>query len=98
MRRIYKYPVEGKDRFVINMPKGAQVLSMRLQRNGPQIWALVDPTADGEDRHFRLAGTGHDIKEDPESLTYIDTCLLYGGDLVLHLFEYDPTFRIEQLR
>ncbi len=97
MHTIHKYPASGSKRFTLRMPKGAQVLGVHLQYGDPQIWALVDPAADKEERYFRAYGTGHTVVE-PESLTHIGTVLMHEGRLVVHYFEDDQTFELEQLR
>lgn len=85
MRTIWKYPIVAQDYFEIEMPKDAEVLCVQLQHDTPCIWALVDPEKKRETKRFRLAGTGHLIKE--ENLKYIGTFQLYEGELVFHLFE-----------
>lgn len=88
-KTIWKFDLgEIADRYVISMPKGAEVLTLQLQRKLPCIWVLVDPQAEKEDRVFEIFGTGHviDYSEGAER-KYIGTFLIYGDDLVFHLFE-----------
>lgn len=95
MKRIFKYPVPVTASVCIDLPKGAEVLtvqnqgsSLSLARVGaaqPQIWALVDDAAPSEPRTFRWFGTGYAL---PEPLgTYVGTIQLGDGALVFHLFE-----------
>jgi hypothetical protein len=94
MHSVYKYPIPVEDEFTISMPTGAVVLTVQTQRRGqgglareePNIWALVDPTAPHEPRHFRLAGTGHPIEEE-ELGRYVGTFLVRDGQLVFHVWE-----------
>ena len=87
---IWKFPLTVvDDQIIIEMPKGAQVLSIQMQRDIPTIWALVNPQAPKEQRKFRLAGTGHLIKEAGEFL-YHGTFQM-TGNLVFHLFEHANT-------
>lgn len=86
MRTVYKYPIDLTDTFTLELPKGAQVLSVQMQGATPCLWALVDTKAEAERRTFRLAGTGHPIDESLE-LRFVSTFQLYGGDLVFHVFE-----------
>lgn len=86
MKRVYKYPVEISDIQTINLPLGAQILSVQVQNGSPYIWACVNPSADSEPRRFRLYGTGHNI-ECNNLLKHIGTFQLFGGRLVYHLFE-----------
>lgn len=63
-KTVFKYtlrPASG----VIQMPKGAQVLSVHVQNGDPHLWALVDPSAEVETREFQIVGTGHPIEGDP---------------------------------
>ena len=87
MKRIYKYGTEIEKHFTIDMPKGAEILSAKLQNGKPFMWALVDNDAPLETRKFRLAGTGHIINN--KNLKFIDTLMMHGGTLVLHLFEVE---------
>jgi hypothetical protein len=87
MRTVYKYPIEIKGVQELDMPVGASVLTVQIQRGRPCIWAIVDPEqAEINPRSFRLAGTGHPIDGD-DVLCYIGTFQLSEGDLVFHLFE-----------
>lgn len=86
MKRIYKYPVPLNDDSAIDMPEGAQVLTVQMQHEQVWIWALVDPDAPMVTRRFHIVGTGHPI-EHPDTLTYIGTFQVSGGMLASHLFE-----------
>lgn len=85
MKTIYKYLAPGIECF-IELPIGAKVLSFQFQRRQPYIWCLVDTDIKTEQRHFVLAGTGHDITA-YNNLNFIGTS--QDGDYVLHLFEID---------
>lgn len=87
MLSIYKYGIEPKNEITIELPMGAKVLNIQMQHNVPQIWCLVDPSAEMEKRSFRLFGTGHEINESGENLLYINTFQMYEDNLVFHLFE-----------
>jgi hypothetical protein len=59
-KTIWKFEMEIDDTQVINMPKGAEILSIQLQNNEPVIWALVNPEEpDKEPRQFEMFGTGY---------------------------------------
>jgi hypothetical protein len=85
MRTVYKYPFEVTDYFNLEMPQGAEILTVQTQGGERHMWALVDPVAPKELRAFRLAGTGHPIND--LDLQYVATFQLKGGLLVFHLFE-----------
>ena len=88
---IWKYPVPIEDRFTISMPTETEGLTVQAQHNKAVMWALVDPEAPLQERHFVLFGTGHPISDLVENLLYIGTFQLAHGELVFHLFEvYQP--------
>lgn len=82
MRTIYKYTLPVTDIARADMPAGAKVLTVQVQRGEVCIWALVDPSNREETRRFRIAGTGHPIDDDVGS--FIGTVQL--GALVFHIF------------
>lgn len=84
MERIYKYPIPIEDNITIELPEGARVLTVQIQKGKPYIWAKVDPNAPKIKRYFKLFGTGHQISNTNK---YIGTFQIYEGDLVFHLFE-----------
>jgi hypothetical protein len=87
MKKVFKYPVDIEDEVSVLMPKDAKILTVQVQNDKPCIWAAVDPTETySEFRKFRIAGTGHSI-EDGADDNYIGTIQMYGGKLVLHVFE-----------
>ena len=87
LQSVFKYAFEVEDHFDLSMPKDADILSVQVQGEQPCIWALVEPGAAIEHRHFRLVGTGHPISENIDTLEFIGTFQLRGGILVFHLFE-----------
>ena len=88
MLKVYKYTIPVEDYFSLDLPAGAKILTVQAQRDEPQIWALVDPEERTMVPHnFRVAGTGHDIKEYKDSLIYIGTFQLIEGNFIGHLFE-----------
>jgi len=87
MLTVYKYTVPVDDYFSLDLPRGAKILAVQEQHGEPQVWALVNPGNPTETRKFRLAGTGHPIKEDEGLLNYIGTFQLAGGSFIGHLFE-----------
>ena len=82
MKQIWKYKVEN----VIEMPKGAEILSVQIQ-NGEMfnacIWAKVNSENELEKRKFVIIGTGHSF--DDTNMKYIGT--YQDGPFVWHLFE-----------
>lgn len=85
--KIWKYTLPVSDHPVVSMPKGARVLSVDVQHGDVQVWVLVDPEAPTELRKFRMAGTGHSLEKEIESLRFIGTVQMMGGNLIWHIFE-----------
>lgn len=87
-KTIWKFKLETKDNNIIQMPKGAKILTVEAQYEKPCMWALVDPNQETETRHFEVFGTGHAIRYDARNIRkYIGTYQLNGGSLVFHVFE-----------
>ncbi len=87
MQNVFKYTIPMEDYFSLDLPEGAKILTVQEQHGGAQIWALVNPDNPTETRNFRLAGTGHPIKESPDTLNYVGTFQLAGGSFIGHVFE-----------
>ena len=87
MLTIHKYTLVLDDYITVSMPKDSLVLTVDIQHNRVQLWALVDVESGVRQRTFRLAGTGHPVKEYFDVLNYIGTFQLQQGDLIFHLFE-----------
>lgn len=87
MKRIYKYPLEIMDVQEVDLPKGAQILSVQAQYGIPNIWALVDDKQTKTEKVIiRIIGTGYQIP-DANSLEYIGTVQLINGSVVFHVFK-----------
>lgn len=87
MKKVFKYELSYQtDLINVELPIGAEVLTIDTQKNKLCLWVSVDPDElVMEIRQFRIAGTGHSIYEEP--LKYINTIQIYDGDIILHLFE-----------
>ncbi len=80
----YVWPMSPPtDVATFDMPSGADVLCAREQADQVCIWAKVDSGAPKTTRRFVLCGTGHKAPDGK----YIGTASLYGGSLILHVFE-----------
>ena len=91
--RIWKFPIDMNDPVMVNMPVGAEILSVEEQDNKACIWAIVDPNADREPREFKVVPTGIDIyhpRADQIDFKFIGTFKLAGGRFIGHLFEVVP--------
>ena len=86
-KQIWKFEITT-NKFTLEMPKWAKILSVQAQGETPCIWALVDPKMSKEARYFEVFGTGHDIRCDIGIVRkYIGTFQLNGSRFVFHLFE-----------
>lgn len=84
-KTVWKFPIEVGDCVRIEMPSGAQVVSVDLQFGQLCVWAIVDPEAPLVQRTFWWRGTGHRLPDQPSR--FVGTVLTAGGSLVFHLFE-----------
>jgi len=85
MKSIWKFRIPATDKFMLSMPRGAEIIAFQAQDDKPYIWAIVDQGAEDEKREFILLGTGHEFEKVPSQ--YIGTAQILGGALVWHLFE-----------
>ena len=85
-KTIYKYPLQIIDEQWVNIPKGAEILTVQIQNGIPCLWAKVDAQEDNERRLIEIIGTGNPISNSDRK--YISTIQLEKGKLVFHVFEY----------
>jgi len=85
VKNIWKYPFPVSYKFMVEMPSGAEVLSVQLQGELTCMWVLVDPDAAKVKRLFHVYGTGHPIPDHTSRRRFIGTWQYLG--LVFHLFE-----------
>lgn len=85
MKSVWKFSLGESTHPILTMPKGAEILSVQVQRDEPQLWALVDPNAPKVKRQFHVYGTGWDVEQD--NLRFIDTVQMRGGTFIFHIFE-----------
>lgn len=108
MNTIWKYELRVTDRQEVDMPKGAQILSVQAdeKNSGPNsvgqkicVWALVDDRKRTETHVFDIYGTGHECLS--EKMSYLATVQVSGGYLVWHVFHYvksDPRAQEREYR
>lgn len=83
MRVVYKYPLELQMVQTVQLPVGAEILSV-LEKDGIQLYAMVDPTVEEkEDKEILIFGTGHEIPNNI-NMKFIGT--VRDGYLVWHIF------------
>ena len=83
MKTIWKFEIEPE--CIIEIPAGAQILSVGVQSNEAFMWAMVDPSAQMSRRKINIYGTGHGLPDDPG--TFIGTFMIYNGNFVGHVFD-----------
>lgn len=83
--KIWKWTLAIVDRQYLQMPVGAKILTVQIQNEMPQLWALCNPEAPKETRAFGIYGTGNPMPNDPGH--YIATFQINSGMLVFHVFE-----------
>lgn len=86
MRKIFKYVVPDAGHFTVEMPRGAEVLTMQPQGDGFVFWARVDTDQPMDRRNFFLAMTGSDLGRAAQ-WNYVDSAQTpsFMGNLVFHL-------------
>ena len=88
MKTIWKFPLKDGDVQRIEMPKGAQILTVQRQYEQPCVWAIVD-VDDGsltEMRVFEVHGTGNPLPDEKGvERAYVGT--FQQPPFVWHLFE-----------
>lgn len=100
MRRIFKYPLEVTDSQELELPVGAQMLSVTCQRGKIMLYAIVDTKAGvygkQEKRNVRIFGTGHVIDVyhgkhgEYDFLGTVQMKLVGEDELVWHIFIHKP--------
>ena len=86
--RVFKYPIKLLSN-ELDMPLGAEVLTVQVQENVITLWAKVDDQAPMERRGFLVLGTGDKFKGDEGA--YIGTVQKADGYLIWHVFERSLT-------
>lgn len=88
-KTIYKYTFQGPEA-IFDIAEDAEILTIQLQNNSVQLWALVDIDKPTTKRSFLGIATGlhlETILESNEEIKqYIATVQLDNG-LVFHFFE-----------
>lgn len=89
-QKIYKFEMPFAVEFSLQMPKGAEILTIQQDQKTmtPCIWALVYPENELEERFFELFGTGHSIHNDMGiERKYVGTYQYQRGEFIGHIFE-----------
>ena len=90
---IYKYTLQRVTSilFYAELPKNAKIINIGNQNNSLVIWAICDPNDkerfELKKYYYNIYFTGQ-IKDKFEG-TYIKTLVLYGDELVIHIFKVE---------
>jgi hypothetical protein len=87
---IWKFALHITDRQKVTMPAGSNILTVQDQAGGLQLWAIVDPDAEQEERLIEIVETGNtmvDVDKEDLARFHIATVQVRGGALVWHVFE-----------
>ena len=83
---VWKFAVAAEEELILDIPKSAQVLTVRTQYGKPHVWILLDPEEKKVRRIFNVIPTG--VTFDARSLSYIGTFEVSAGQsLIFHMFE-----------
>ncbi len=87
MKTIWKYILKSEDEQIIEMPRGAEILTVQLQNHALCLWAIVYEHVPKTPRKIIIYFTGEEITKDKNNLKYIGTCQLSDGKIIVHVFE-----------
>jgi hypothetical protein len=90
---IHKFGPLRKTTSVVDMPRGARVLSTHVQGGLIHVWAAVEPDQPHDPRKFHLIAAGADV---PDTLGRLVGLAFYhdGSERVFHVFE-DITTQVD---
>jgi hypothetical protein len=84
---IWKYTLNAGTVNNIDMPLGAEVLSVETQEDDIVLYALVNSKEESQQQmEVRAYGTGHDIDVNLSDYNFLGTAKLYSGSLMFHVF------------
>lgn len=86
MKTIWKKELPINHDIRVKIPIGADILSLKVQKDVPCIWFQCESEADTETRIFDFFGTGHAIPDNYNGY-FIGTVLSPDQLFVYHLFE-----------
>ena len=88
MKAIYKYSLPVQEKFVIELPAGAQIIRVDDVDGKFWLWAIVDTEAEKEPRYIECYKTGQPIETPLEDLHYLGLCKLFIMQVLgLYMFE-----------
>lgn len=88
MITIWKQTLEITDQQFIEVPDGAELLTVQIQHGEPQLWFKCDSDVMKVYKCLRIYGTGNLIRPSADE-KYLATFQIHGGSLVFHVFIKD---------
>jgi hypothetical protein len=87
MKKIYKYSLALTDTQFVELPLGAEILTVQMQGDRLCLWAMINtlPEAIKKNRRIEIIGTGNPVPTG--DLKYISTFQMMDGGLIFHVFE-----------
>ncbi len=90
MKAIFKYSIPTKEKYAIELPKGAKIIRVEDVDGLFFLWAIVDTSEDVEKefRYLEFYKTGQPIETPLHDLKFLGTCKLFiMQELCLYVFE-----------
>ncbi len=88
MKSIRKYQLQPRMKQKIEMPEGAQILTVQTQVTSVCLWAMVNTKAPKEKRTIHIVSTDKNVDHiHDKGMTYIGTAQIELGNIVCHVFE-----------
>lgn len=88
---IWKYQMPVAEKFIMALPKDAEVIRVEDQGGMFWLWAIVDTEAPIEERTFYGVKTGAPMPDTKGELTYHGWCAIHvQQELALYIFEETP--------
>lgn len=86
--RIWKYQMPVSEKFKMKLPKGAEIVRMAGENGMLWLWAIVDPSAEDEERTFHAFKAGGTMPDDISKLEFRGMAHIYiQQELMLYIFE-----------
>jgi hypothetical protein len=90
--KIFKYDLHvynSKDQ-ILELSRGARLLSVQVQDNKPRLWVLLEESngIPKDNRHIVIYATG-ELMRHHSAMYYISTFQLYDSQEVYHAFEVE---------
>ena len=86
MITVFKYDLPLEEAFTLDLPEGAELLTVQVQLGSPKMWFRVDTSRQVRPQIFGICGTGQELHSRLAQAPFKGTFQLSGGAYVFHLF------------